>query len=554
MRERVIDVSHWDGAVDYPAWRERHGLWGVIVKAGGNESGLGRYVDPMFETHYNDAKAAGLHVGSYYYTVSTTIDDAIADARHFASLMSGRQFDLPVYMDVEDPAQFRLSQRALTNVIKAFCDELQRLGFKSGIYTGGNAWLNNMYHEELLQYADWIAWWRGEWPHEAGDVGMWQQGTMRLSDGAVYYDDVSGCTDMDWCAIDYPSKIVAAGLNGYDGEGRGDNRQVGGTLSYPDMIAEAAEHFANHDAHGYSQVNRFGNGTTEHLTFSDGTPWQTAGGDRDCSSDACDCAIAAGLVPPGTWMWTGNEYEILTENGFVCMDFDWYDARRGDILLVDGHTGVALGNGLQADARGDEYGGIDGPNEGDQTGHEIEVRDLQWYWTWTFRYMGPERSVPVPEVKPEQLPGEPVNDHGIWYRSHVQNAEWMEPVHDGQCAGTVGYSARVEAIKITPPEGVELEVIAHVQGIGNLWFEGIRKGEGSGLGTSDNDPIIGTVGESRRLEAIRVRVTKRPEGLGKLRVQAHVQGIGWLDPVGEDQWAGTRGQSLRLEAFRMWFD
>lgn len=551
MRERVIDVSHWDGTVDYHAWRERHGLWGVIVKAGGNENGLGRYVDPMFETHYNDAKAAGLHVGSYYYTVSTTIDDAIADARHFASLMSGKQFDLPVYMDVEDPAQFRLSQRALTNVIKAFCDELQRLGFKSGIYTGGNAWLNNMYHEELLQYADWIAWWRGEWPHEAGDVGMWQQGTMRLSDGAVYYDDVSGCTDMDWCAIDYPSKIVAAGLNGYSREG---GRIVG--LRVAEKIAQTAEHIATHDAHGYSQPNRAGNGTVETITFSDGSTAQIHGGDYDCSEDSRMCAAAASVLPWDYWesyMWTGNEYDMLTTHDFVCLDFDWHEVQRGDILLVDGHTGVALGDGLQADARGDEYGGIDGPNEGDQTGHEIEIRDLQWYWTYMFRYVGPEHEEPLPVV-PEQLPGELVNDRGIWYRAHVQNAEWMEPVRDGQCAGTVGYSARLEAIKITPPEGVELEVIAHVQGIGNLWFEGVRRGEGSGLGSSDEDPIIGTVGESRRLEAVRVRVTKRPEGLGHLRVQAHVQGVGWLDAVGEDQWAGTRGQSLRLEALRMWFE
>ena len=36
MKELVIDVSHWDGDVDYEAWKKKHNLWGVIIKAGGN--------------------------------------------------------------------------------------------------------------------------------------------------------------------------------------------------------------------------------------------------------------------------------------------------------------------------------------------------------------------------------------------------------------------------------------------------------------------------------------------------------------------------------------
>lgn len=54
-------------------------------------------------------------------------------------------------------------------------------------------------------------------------------------------------------------------------------------------------------------------------------------------------------------------------------------------MLVKGHTGVALGGGKQADAHGDEYGGITGPNRGDQTGHEVEVRGLR-SWTYIYRY------------------------------------------------------------------------------------------------------------------------------------------------------------------------
>ena len=207
MKELCLDLSHWDGDIDLQAWIDKHNLWGVIIKAGGNETSLGRYKDPKFERHYKLAKSLGLHIGFYYYTVSTDISNAKTDANHFADLISGHDWDLPCYMDAEDSRQFALSRRTLTDVIKAFCDTLISRGYYAGLYTSGSAWLNNMYADELRDYANWIAWWRAAWPSEAGDIGMWQQGTMRYSDGKIFYDDVSGCNDLDWCVIDYPTRI-----------------------------------------------------------------------------------------------------------------------------------------------------------------------------------------------------------------------------------------------------------------------------------------------------------------------------------------------------------
>jgi hypothetical protein len=76
------------------------------------------------------------------------------------------------------------------------------------------------------------------------------------------------------------------------------------------------------------------------------------------------------------------------------MAFSASKVRRGDVLLVKGHTGIALGNGLQADAHGDENGGITGPRKGDQTGREVEVRDLRTSWTYIYRYTGGGEQVP----------------------------------------------------------------------------------------------------------------------------------------------------------------
>lgn len=173
-------------------------------------------------------------------------------------------------------------------------------------------------------------------------------------------------------------------------------------LSVAERIAQVAEHVADHDVHGYSQPNRKGDGTRDSATLSDGSKVSFHGGDVDCSEmdRVCvDCALSGNDNGPITFMWTGNADGELRANGFVRMPYSASEVQRGDILWVHGHMGVALGGGKQADAHGDEYGGLSGPTGGDQTGHEVEVRNLR-SWTYIYRYAGNESWLKtVPEKK-----------------------------------------------------------------------------------------------------------------------------------------------------------
>ena len=155
-----------------------------------------------------------------------------------------------------------------------------------------------------------------------------------------------------------------------------------------------------------------------------------------------------------------------------------------------------------------------------------------------------------PDYENGNEPSKPLNDAGIWYRAHVQTYGWLPAVRDGQIAGTVGKSKRMEAIKITPPEGVTLTVNAHMQKVGWKSYTGIKKGKSSGTGSSKNDPIIGSVGESRRLEAIQIHAEGLPKGK-RIRYRAHVQREGWQAWVYDGQVAGTTGKSLRMEALQI---
>ena len=134
--------------------------------------------------------------------------------------------------------------------------------------------------------------------------------------------------------------------------------------------------------------------------------------------------------------------------------------------------------------------------------------------------------------------------NSIRYRAHCQTIGWTEWVSNGELAGTTGRAKRLEALVIDPPSGVVLEVDVHLQTTGWKTYTGIMHG---------NSIILGSVGESRRMEAIRIRCIKNPTGK-KLKYQVHVQTYGWQLPCSEGETAGTTGICKRLEAIKIWFE
>lgn len=82
--------------------------------------------------------------------------------------------------------------------------------------------------------------------------------------------------------------------------------------------------------------------------------------------------------------------------------------------------------------------------------------------------------------------------------------------------------------------GQTLEVLVHLEGIGDLTY---RENE-----------FAGTRGQSRRLEGFQITIDPAVPGLG-MRYMAHLQGTGDVPFVNGGQFVGTRGQSRRLEGF-----
>lgn len=204
-----IDISSWNGTINWDEIKAA-GIDYVIIKAGSTNG-----KDRTFEENYKNAKAAGLGVGCYYYTYATTVEQASADADKLMEWIEGKQFDYPIYFDIEDKSQETLGSELLTEMCTVFIEKLQANKYFCGLYTNNNWLINLLNTEKITVYFDvWLARWTlsGEpnWGESFGQrMGMWQY-TDKGKIGAHSCD-----FDLNVSFKDYPSLIKGLGYNGY---------------------------------------------------------------------------------------------------------------------------------------------------------------------------------------------------------------------------------------------------------------------------------------------------------------------------------------------------
>lgn len=141
----------------------------------------------------------------------------------------------------------------------------------------------------------------------------------------------------------------------------------------------------------------------------------------------------------------------------------------------------------------------------------------------------------------------------IYYSTHVQDYGWLSNIGDGKTSGTSGQSKRVEAIKIKLTGEIsnyyDVYYRVHAQDLG--W-----------MSWTCNDSKAGTEGLELRVEAIQICLVEKggnaPGDIsrpfveqGKVEYSSHVQNIGWQNYVNNGNTSGTVGQGLRLEALKI---
>lgn len=194
-----IDISYCQTQVH---WEEVTAGF-VIIKAGQRD-----FTDPMFESHYKGAKAEGIPCGAYWYLDALTVEDSKKEADAFLQRLAGKQFEYPVFLDLENEAQFRLGKDKVSALIRAFLQKVESAGYWVGLY--GNLSSLTYYTDDDIKkrYSIWLAQWDVSKPTYGGAYGIWQHAVGKA-------DGIAGDCDLDYCYIDYPTQIKAKGLNGY---------------------------------------------------------------------------------------------------------------------------------------------------------------------------------------------------------------------------------------------------------------------------------------------------------------------------------------------------
>ena len=195
-----IDVSKYQKEIDWTTVSQNNHF--AIIRAG---YGFG-HIDEYFETNYQKAKAVGVKVGAYWYSYAASASDAVQEANYMLQALKGKQFEWPIYYDIEDKSIF--NKKVQNDIAKAFCEILEANKFFCGIYSGASHLNHNFDDEVKTKFTIWVAHWGVEKPSYTGEYGVWQY-KVGTEPG------VSGRCDLDKGYIDFEPIMKEKGLNGF---------------------------------------------------------------------------------------------------------------------------------------------------------------------------------------------------------------------------------------------------------------------------------------------------------------------------------------------------
>ena len=216
MEKTIMDVSRHQGVIDWAKVKASGKIGGVMIRAMGN-SGAGKaskpYLDPHVARNHAECTRVGLPVGVYGYITATTKAQADKELAYFKKLLTGRSFELPVAVDIEDEVQKPLGKAALTDLTAHMLSTVESWGVYALLYTGlwfGSTFLY-MGGAELKPYDVWLAAYRTRKPAPGWPFGMWQYTSAARVPG------VSTNVDMSRAYKDYAAIIKRAGLGAVKG-------------------------------------------------------------------------------------------------------------------------------------------------------------------------------------------------------------------------------------------------------------------------------------------------------------------------------------------------
>ena len=136
------------------------------------------------------------------------MDEARQEAEACITILRGKQFEYPIFFDVEEKATLNTGRANCSAMIRAFCEVLEKAGYWVGLYTSRSVLATHIEDDIKTRYALWAAEW-GAKLNYSGPVGIWQYSDKGRVDG------ITGAVDLDEGYVDYAKLVKERGLNGF---------------------------------------------------------------------------------------------------------------------------------------------------------------------------------------------------------------------------------------------------------------------------------------------------------------------------------------------------
>lgn len=485
---RGIDVSNFQGTIDWNQVKAA-GIEFAILKVG---PVYGK-PDSTFERNATECERLGIPYGVYYYSYARSVADANKEADRTLAWLGGHHPSLPVYYDLEDNYILQdpnFSKDKLAQIAQTFCNRMEAVGFKSGIYANLN-WFNNYLNSPSLSgYDHWVAQynWRCDY---AGSYSFWQYSSSGNVPG------VNGRCDMNYCFngsflnvddgkmhIQYEAHVSNIGWMSSKRDG-----STAGTTGQSKAVEDLKVSILNPEEDGSVQIDA-------HVS---GIGWQ--GWDTPSASEG-------GTTGQGRAV----EAVRLRLTGSLANDYDvYYRVHASNIgWMAWAKDGEEAGTtGMSCSLEAVQIKLIKkGASHPDTSGYShLELPTV----TYSSQVKGAwQNSVPAGEVSGTTGQGIPITGFsakttssvagGINYQLHLSNVGWTSGKSNGVQLSSTAESNSVEAIKISLSGDLatyfDVWYRVHVDNVG--W-----------LGWTKNGSVAGSTGYGAHVQAIQVRLTRK---------------------------------------------
>ena len=191
MSKLIIDVSYHNGVINWEKVKAS-GCAGAILRCGYGDDIISQD-DKQWIRNLAECERLGIPVGVYLYSYATCDRQAQSELDHILRLIKGHTFQLPIFLDVEEPGTQNYAPRCCEIV----CEGLKANGYTPGIYAS-LSWFNNHLGSVRGKYIEWMARYKNL-PADTykGQYAIWQYS----SDGHV--DGVNGRVDVNYCYMEF---------------------------------------------------------------------------------------------------------------------------------------------------------------------------------------------------------------------------------------------------------------------------------------------------------------------------------------------------------------